>query len=119
MTAAAVDREVLALLTALASPSCPPHAALLHRIASLITTEGLPPAHWSINGRDIVVDCTGAELVENVVRRWAAAIELLVVEIPVDGPAGVAATRWDASGWDGTGCWWHVFGDLPVAAVTS
>lgn len=101
------------------SKQCPPHAALLHRLAALITTEDLPPAHLSVNGRDIVVDLTGTGLVENGVRRWAQALDLLVTEVPVDGPQGVAATRWDASGYDGTNTWWHVIGDLPLAAVTS
>lgn len=118
-TLAAREQAKAAHPATVSKQTCPPHAALLHRLAALITTEQLPPAHWSINGRDIIVDLTGTGLVENAVRRWAAALDLLVTEVPVDGPQGVAATRWDASGWDGTGTWWHVVGDLPLAAVTS
>lgn len=117
--AAIARRRPDVIRTDAVSRSCPPHAALLHRIAAVMTTESLPPAHLSVNGRDVVIDCSGDPLVENAVRRWAAALDLLVTEVPVDGPAGVAATRWDASGWDGSNCWWHVFGVLPVAAVTS
>lgn len=95
---------------------CPPHAALLHRIASLITTENLPEAHISINGRDIIVDASNGELIQNVVRRWAAALDLIVSEVPYDLPGGTAATLWSASGYDGTGVHWHVAGAQPVTA---
>lgn len=100
------------------SKQCPPHAAQLHRLASLITTEQLPPAHLNINGRDILVDLTGTDLVENGVRRWAAALDLLVTEVATD-KNGAAGTLWSASGWDGTNTWWHVAGALPLSAVTS
>lgn len=94
--------------------TCPPHAALLHRVASLITTENLPPVHISIHGNDITLDASNGELVQNVVRRWAAALDLIVSEVPYDLPGGTAATLWSASGYDGTGVHWHVAGALPV-----
>lgn len=94
--------------------TCPPHAALLHKIAALITTEDLPPAHVSVKGQDIIVDCSGSGLVQGDVRRWAAALGMVVTEVAYDCPDGTAATLWSASGWDGTGCWWHVAGALPV-----
>lgn len=96
----------------------PPHAGLLHRIATLITTENLPPAHININGRDILIDATNGELVQNTVRRWAQALDLIVTEVAYDSPDGTAATLWSASGWDGTGCWWHIAGALPVPATS-
>lgn len=98
---------------------CPPHAAQLHRLAALITTEALPPAHLSINGRDVMVDCSGSELVQGDVRRWAAALDLIVTEVVYDCPDGTAATLWSASGWDGTNTWWHIAGAQPIPAVTS
>lgn len=91
--------------------TCPPFAALLHRLASLVTTADLPPAHVSVNGRDVLVDLTGCELVENGVRRWAAALGLTVTDVHAD-----AGALWSASGYDGTGVWFHVTGALPVPA---
>lgn len=90
---------------------CPPHAGLLHRLAALITTEDLPPAQVTITpAREILVDCTGQTLVENTVRRWAAALELPpVTEAPFDVD-GFAATLWSSSGYDGTGSWRKVEG---------
>lgn len=99
--------------------TCPPQAAMLHRLASLITAENLPPAHIVINGPDVIVDASGEELVQNVVRRWAQALDLLVTEVAYDNPDGTAAVLWSGSGWDGTGTWWHVAGAQPVPAVTS
>lgn len=99
--------------------TCPPHAALLHRLASLITTEQLPEAHISVNGRDIVIDASGQPLVQNVVRRWAQALNLIVTEVVYECPDGTAATLWSASGYDGTNTWWHVAGAEPVPAVTT
>lgn len=99
--------------------TCPPHAALLHRLASLITTEDLPPAHIGVKGQDITVDCSGSEQVQGDVRRWAAALSLIVTEVAYDSPDGTAATLWSTAGWDGTGVWWHVAGTLPVSAVTA
>src|SRR4051794_30609935 len=89
---------------------CPPHAALLHRVAALITTEDLPPAKVSITPEgEVLVDLTGAELVENAVRRWAAALDLIVTDADVE-ICGFAGRRWIASGFDGhgtgIGAWW-------------
>lgn len=91
--------------------TCPPHAAMLHRIASLITTAQLPPAHVMVNGRDVLVDLTAEELVESGVRRWAAGLDLTVTEVRTD-----TGTLWSASGWDGQNVWWHITGALPVPA---
>lgn len=103
---------------------CPPSAALLHRVASLITTENLPPARVTTT-RDgqVIVELTGAELVESNVRRWAAALELVVTEAPFEVDSGLAATQWYAAGFDGhgagVGAYWHVHGYelLPTAMV--
>jgi hypothetical protein len=106
------DRQTVAFTP---SRSCPPHAALLHQIAALVTTENLPPARITADGSEVFVDASGVELVQNVVRRWAAALELVVEEIPLDTGEGFAATCWTASGYDGTGVFWHVAGTKPVA----
>lgn len=88
--------------------TCPRHAADLHRIASLITTGDLPPAHLSISGRDVLVDLTTSELVENGVRRWAAALGFeIVTEVRTD-----TGRLWSSSGFRG-GQWFHITGALP------
>lgn len=101
-----------------ATGSCPPHAGLLHRIANLITAESLPLAKVQIDRGQVEIDATGCELVLNVVQRWAAALGLLVVEVPSE-VNGFAATMWEASGYDGTSVWWRVHGTelLPTPMV--
>lgn len=95
----------------------PPHAALLHRIANLITAEDLPPARVTIRGSEVLIDASSEGQVENTVRRWAQALDLLVTQVAYDLDNGVAATLWSTSGYDGTGVWWHIAGAEPVAAV--
>lgn len=102
---------------------CPPHAALLHRVAGLITSEDLPAATISITPKgEVLVDLTGNELVENGVRRYAAALELVVTVADVE-VRGFAAKRWIASGFDGhnagVGAWWCISADelLPTPIV--
>lgn len=103
---------------------CPPYAALLHRVASLITTENLPPASVTVTVHgEVRVDATGTGLVENACRRWAAALGLVVTEAPYEVDSGFAATRWEAAGFDGhgtgVGAYWHVHGYelLPTPVV--
>lgn len=107
------------ITTHVVSRTCPPFAALLHRLAALITAEDLPPASVRVDGLhgQVFVDASGCELVENVVRRYAAALDLgPVTEVPVDGPSGLAAVQWSASSYDGSGVWFLVSGEqlLPV-----
>jgi hypothetical protein len=98
------------------SKQCPPHASRLHRIAATITAEDLPPARITISDGAVDVDLTGTELVENGVRRYAAAINSPVTETPFD-VQGFAATKWTASGWlDGS--WWSISGTELLPAVT-
>lgn len=97
------------------SKQCPPHAALLHRVASLITTKNLPPATVTVTTHgEVKVDATGTGLVENCVRRYAAALALPVIETPFETDSGYAATRWEAGGFDGhgsgVGAYWIVSG---------
>lgn len=107
--------DAIAAHPATVSKQCPPQASLLHRVAALITTEQLPAARVTTT-RDgqVIVELTGAELVENGVRRWAAALGLLVTEAPYEVDSGLAATQWYASGFDGhgagVGAWWYVHG---------
>lgn len=90
---------------------CPPHAAMLHRVAALITTEDLPPAKITVTtAHEVHVDLTGAELVENAVRRYAAALGLIVTQAEVE-VNGFAAIRWIASGVDDGAVWWCVSAD--------
>lgn len=91
---------------------CPPQAGLLHRIASLITTEDLPAAKVTVTPaatHEVLVDLTGADLVENGVRRWAAALGLIVTDAEVE-VRGFAARRWIASGFE-AGMYWRVQAD--------
>lgn len=107
--------DAIAAHPATTSKQCPPHASLLHRIAAIITTENLPAARVTTT-RDgqVIVELTGAALVENGVRRYAAALGLLVTECPFETEGGLAATQWYASGFDGhgtgVGAWWYVHG---------
>lgn len=118
---AARREQAIAQHPSTVSKQCRPHAALMHRLAALITTEELPPAKvtfaFTVTGPEVEVDATGDENVQNVVRRYAAALGLPpVIESPYDAPGGFAAIRWTASGRDGTGTWFFVHGYelLPV-----
>jgi hypothetical protein len=89
---------------------CPPMAVLLHRVASLITTEDLPPATVTVTPTgEVRVDLTGSELVENSCRRWAAALDLIVTEAAVEF-RGFAARRFIASGYV-DGIYWRLDAD--------
>lgn len=97
------------------SSSCPPHAALLHRLASLITTEDLPPATVTVTpDREVTVDLSRSELVECDVRRWSAALDLDPVTEAATEVGGFAATSWSTSGYDGTGTHWTVIGTVQL-----
>lgn len=98
--------------------TCPSHAALLHRVASLITTEELPPAKVTVTpAAEVLVDASGGLLVENTVRRYADAIGQTVTETPVD-VSGWAATQWSASGYLDS-VWFHIVGcELHPTPVT-
>jgi hypothetical protein len=112
----AAMRAELAELTArrvneITTPSrtCPSHASLLHRVASLITTEDLPPARVTVTtAAEVLVDATGERLVQNVVRRWCAALGLVVTETPGE-MHGFASVSWTGSGYH-EAIWWMVQG---------
>jgi hypothetical protein len=95
-----------------------PQAARLVRLATLINDEQLPPASISIaaDGSHVQVTASQCPLVENTVRRWAAALEMVVTETPSEVEGRIAATTWSASGWDGTGTWWLIAGTEIVPA---
>jgi hypothetical protein len=100
-------------------PTLSPFVALLHRTAALITREGLPEALLSFGSSSVVVTALPEDgLAENTVRRWAAAVELLVYERPCDMHDGTAGVLWTATGFDGTGVYWNIAGRRPVQAVT-
>jgi hypothetical protein len=97
-----------------------PFAALLHRTAALITREDLPPALLSFGTSSVVVTALPEDhLAQGTVRRWAAAVELVVDERPCDMHDGTAGVMWTATGYDGTGVYWNIAGRRPVDALAS
>jgi hypothetical protein len=113
--------DAIAQHPATISKQCPSHASLLHRVAAFITTEDLPPATVRVTpAAEVFIDATGSDLVQNCVRRYAAALDLPVTEAPYDNDSGFAAVQWSTSGYDGgTGLWWSVSGHelLPTPVV--
>lgn len=95
-----------------------PFAARLHRLAAFITEHELPEAGIAV-GQDSVVVLVHDGLIQNTVRQYAQALDLLVLEEPFDMPDGTAGTRWSAVGY-GPDCrtWWSIEGCAPVPAVT-
>lgn len=109
------DRRPDVVLTA-PRPTCPPSAALLHRVASLITTEDLPPARITVTeDGQLLIDCSQNPLVENAVRRWCAALDLGPVTETAAESGGFAAVEWSSSGY-AFGPWCHVVGGLLLPA---
>jgi hypothetical protein len=96
-----------------------PQAARLVRLATLINKEQLPEAALSVSPTHVQVTAVHDPLVENTVRRWAAAVELPVEEYASEDAEGLACIGWRASGYDGTGCWWLIAGTTPVLAEVS
>lgn len=90
-------------------------AAAHHRLAAFITENDLPDASVSVSrpGRSVTVGASHCDLPENVVRRWAQALELVVDELPWECN-GAAATMFTAGG-HRDGVYWHVSAIVPIA----
>jgi hypothetical protein len=117
VSAPAAPLRGAALHAALTRRGLTPFAYRLHRLALLITEHDLPCLPLAVHEQEgcVTVDGTGRPLAESEVRRWAAALSLVVTEAPVEQAGRVAAVLYKASGLvDGTH--WTVQATVPVEA---